>query len=53
MARLTNEQIRKMSLEEADMYTDEHPNEAWRFAKAYGKSTIKHAKRRKMLGSKK
>lgn len=36
MARLTNEQIRDMSINEADAYTDAHPAEAWRFAKAHG-----------------
>lgn len=40
MARLTNEEIRNMSLNEADAYTDEHPAEAWRFAKAHGRSAI-------------
>lgn len=30
-----------MSINEADAYTDEHPAEAWRFAKAHGRSTIK------------
>ena len=40
MARLTNEEIRNMSLNEADAYTDLHPAEAWRFAKAHGKSAI-------------
>lgn len=29
MARLTNEQIRNMSINEADVYTDAHPAEAW------------------------
>lgn len=38
MARLTNEEIRNMSINEADAYTDEHPAEAWRFAKAHGRS---------------
>lgn len=41
MARLTNEAIWKMSLEEADAYTDAHPAEAWRFAKAHGISAGK------------
>lgn len=43
MARLTNEEIRNMSLKEADMYTDLHPAEAWRFSKAHGKSATKLA----------
>ena len=45
MARLTNEKIRNMSLNEADVYTDEHPAEAWRFAKAHGRSAIKQTKK--------
>ncbi len=45
MARLTNEEIRNMSLAEADVYTDLHPAEAWRFAKAHGKSAIKQTKK--------
>lgn len=45
MARLTNEEIRNMSLAEADAYTDLHPAEAWRFAKAHGKSAIKQTKK--------
>lgn len=45
MARLTNEEIRNMSLNEADVYTDLHPAEAWRFAKAHGRSAIKQTKK--------
>ena len=30
-----------MTLRQADTYTDLHPAEAWRFAKAHGRSTIK------------
>jgi len=45
MARLTNEQIRNMSIREADAYTDAHPAEAWRFAKAHGKSAIIQTKK--------
>lgn len=45
MARLTNAEIRKMSLDEADVYTDLHPAEAWRFAKAHGKSAIRQTKK--------
>ena len=41
MARLTNEEIRRMSLDEADAYTDAHPAEAWRFAKAHYSSANK------------
>lgn len=40
MARLTNEEIRNMSINEADAYTDRHPAEAWRFAKIYGRFAI-------------
>lgn len=43
MARLTNEQIRNMSLNEADIYTNLHPAEAWRFSKAHGRSATKLA----------
>lgn len=45
MARLTNEEIRRMSLDEADAYTDEHPAEAWRFAKAHYASAAKQTKK--------
>lgn len=45
MARLTNEQIKHMSIYEADAYTDVHPAEAWRFAKAHGASAIKQTKK--------
>jgi len=36
MARLTNEEIRRMTIDQADAYTDAHSAEAWRFVKAYG-----------------
>ena len=45
MARLSNEEIRRMSLDEADAYTDAHPAEAWRFAKAHGASAAKQTKK--------
>ena len=45
MARLTNEEIWKMSPKEADAYTDAHPAEAWRFAKAHGASAAKQTKK--------
>lgn len=45
MARLTNEEIRNMSLNEADLCTDLHPAEAWRFAKAQGRSAIEQTKK--------
>lgn len=41
MARLSNQKIADMTLRQADTYTDLHPAEAWRFAKAHGRSTIK------------
>jgi len=52
MARLTNEEIRRMSLDEADVYTDLHPAEAWRFAKAHGKSAARQTKKAVAHGSK-
>ena len=45
MARLTNTEIRNMSLNQADIYTDLHPAEAWRFAKAHGQSAIELTKK--------
>lgn len=49
MARLSNEEIRRMSLDEADAYTDAytdaHPAEAWRFAKAHYSSAVKQTKK--------
>lgn len=45
MARLSNEDIRNMSLNEADVYTNLHPAEAWRFAKAHGRSAIDQSKK--------
>lgn len=45
MARLTNEQIRDMTINEADAYTDAHPAEAWRFAKAHGTAAIAQTKK--------
>lgn len=50
MARLTNEEIRNMSLNAADIYTDLHPAEAWRFAKAQGKAAVKQAKKATKYG---
>lgn len=52
MARLSNEEIRNMSLNEADRYTDLHPAEAWRFAKAHGKSAIRQTKKAAKYGFK-
>ena len=34
-----------MTLAQADLYTDLHPAEAWRFAKAHGRSAIKLTKK--------
>lgn len=45
MARLTNDEIRNISLAQADAYTDLHPAEAWRFAKAHGRSAIHLSKK--------
>ena len=45
MARLTNEEIRNMSLAEAEAYTDLHPAEAWRFVKADLQSAAKQTKK--------
>ena len=45
MARLTNEEIWKISLDQADAYTDAHPAEAWRFAKAHYSSAVKQTKK--------
>ncbi len=45
MARLSNEEIQNMLLNEADIYTDSHPAEAWRFAKAHGRSAIHQTKK--------
>ncbi len=45
MARLSNEEIRCMSLDEADAYTNVHPAEAWRFAKAHYSSALKQTKK--------
>ncbi len=45
MARLSNEEIMNMSLSAADVYTDLQPAEAWRFAKAHGRSAIKQTKK--------
>ena len=42
MARLTNEEIRNMSINEADAYTDAHPAEAWRFDKESGEKRFQN-----------
>ena len=34
-----------MSINEADAYTDAHPAEAWRFAKAHGAAAIAQTKK--------
>ena len=52
MARLTNAEIRNMPINEADAYTDLHPAEAWRFAKAHGKSAIQQTKKAAKYGFK-
>ncbi len=45
MARLSNKEIWDMSLNEAAAYTDAHPAEAWRFAKAQGRSALEQSKK--------
>ena len=52
MARLTNEEIRNMSLAEAEAYTDVHPAEAWRFVKADLQSAAKQTKKATVHGFK-
>lgn len=44
MARLTNEEIRRMTIDQADAYTDAHPAEAWRFVKVYGAAAAQQRK---------
>lgn len=41
-----------MSLDQADAYTDAHPAEAWRFAKAHGASAAKQTKKALKYGFK-
>ena len=45
MARLTNEEIRRMTIDQADAYTDAHPAEAWRFVKVYGAAAAQQTKK--------
>lgn len=45
VARLTNEEIRRMTIDQADAYTDAHPAEAWRFAKTFGKAAAQQTKK--------
>ena len=40
MARLSNEQIKSMTLNECERYSQEHPKEAWRIAKQTSETTI-------------
>lgn len=44
MARLSNEEMMRMSLLQARKYTADHPAEAWRFAKMFGKEAIHQTK---------
>lgn len=44
MARLSNEEMMRMSLVQAQKYTEDHPAEAWRFAKMYGREAIRQTK---------
>lgn len=41
MTKLSDEEIMNMPLEEAEAYTDTHPDESLRFAELYYKSAIK------------
>lgn len=45
MARLSNEEIQNMTLAEARAYTDIHPAEAWRFAKADLAASVEQTKK--------
>lgn len=40
MARLSNEEMRNMSPNQAELYVDLHPAEAWRFAKMFGREAV-------------
>ena len=44
MARKTNAEIRKMSIDEAEQYAYAHPAESGRIAKQLGKASVKCAK---------
>lgn len=44
MARKTNAEIRKMSIDEAEQYAYNHPAESGRIAKEFAKSSAKCAK---------
>ena len=44
MARLRDEDIRRMSPVQAEAYTKNHPAEAWRFAKIFGKEAAEQTK---------
>ena len=43
MEQITDEEIRNMSLANAEKYTELHPEEAWRFAKLYSESAMKQS----------
>ena len=45
MSRLTDEEIRKMPLNEADIYLETHPDEAQHFAKVFAVSAAKQKKK--------
>lgn len=49
MSRLTDEEIRKMPLNEADAYLETHPDEAQHFAKVFAASAAKQAKKSNSL----
>lgn len=46
MSRLTDEEIRKMPLNEADIYLETHPDEAQHFAKVFAVSAAKQTKKK-------
>lgn len=45
MRRLTDEEIRKMPLNEAEAYVESHPDEAGHFAKVFSTSALKQTKK--------
>lgn len=45
MSILTDEEIRKMPLNEADIYLETHPDEAQHFAKVFAVSAAKQTKK--------
>lgn len=43
MRQITDEEIRNMSLADAEKYTELHPEDAWKFAKLYFGSAVNQA----------